>query len=108
MILTQNELIKYIISLLDSLLSSNELSFKTAQTVQTAKVEVIKFELNHQKKVCPSRAGWNTQEIEFLKKNFGKLPHYRIAEHLNRTPNAVKTYASKLGLKSAQEWRKKQ
>ena len=44
------------------------------------------------------RRPWRTHEIRLLRELFGRIPVPGIALRLDRTPNAVRTRASRLGL----------
>ncbi|MCB0711988.1 MAG: hypothetical protein KDD67_06630 [Ignavibacteriae bacterium] len=46
----------------------------------------------------PDMRPWTEPDIEFIKKNYGKMPRKRIAEALGRTVNTVQDRACKLGL----------
>ena len=43
---------------------------------------------------------WSSSEIEYLKRNYGLLPAWLIAKHLNRSTNAIYCKAKRLGLRS--------
>ena len=46
------------------------------------------------------KVAWTTRDVRFLTENFGVMKSTEIAKKLVRTPNAIRTYASKLNLKS--------
>lgn len=47
--------------------------------------------------LCGSRT-WKTEELQYLEEKWGSISIQTIAEHLNRTPNAVKIKAQRIGL----------
>jgi len=42
---------------------------------------------------------WSDEEIEVLRKYYGKIPTNDLARVLNRTPEAVRAQASRLGIR---------
>jgi len=51
-----------------------------------------------------SRLSWTEEEKEFLKRNYGKMPAWRIALCLGRTEAAVRSKAGEIGVRV---WRRK-
>jgi len=50
---------------------------------------------------------WTTKDIDYLKKNYGRVSIGDIASHLNKTQAAVTTQASKQGLTNSRASRNK-
>lgn len=46
---------------------------------------------------------WTNKDNQYLIANWKEIPVERIAEHLNRTPNAVRIRASQLGVRKRDE-----
>lgn len=43
---------------------------------------------------------WTKEQEQYLKRNYGRIPTYRVAKYVDRTPYAVNTKARRMGLKA--------
>ena len=69
--------------------------------VRNSRMEIIRYGYFVRADLCRNNQRWSEEEIEFLRKYYGKIPAWKIGLILGRSRSSVRHKARSLGLKAS-------